>query len=350
MARRRLNIFEKLAFAAPIALHVLLLGIENSDLAPTWASELLRFIPYYWLLPVFAAGVLASAFMGPFRLLIGCANLLVFLVFTMGFRWNTEYRTPSAGKPIRILSYNVKALIAEHRAGGLATLTREIESYSPDIVALQDAQKWLPDGVYSPAESSAKLPFLDLPYVYVADQFILASRFKLSQCVSSSRDDEKRGLPFLQCQLDAGNQTLTVVTTHFVSPRSGLLAARTETSFGLLQWKQNVAYRGWQSNMLRDKLSQLNGPLVVLGDFNASEQSPMVENLKRAGLHDAFSEAGTGWGYTIGHALNRGIDLFRIDHILLSPAFQTRRFRVGHQGGSEHNPIFADVTLTDTKQ
>jgi endonuclease/exonuclease/phosphatase (EEP) superfamily protein YafD len=86
-------------------------------------------------------------------------------------------------------------------------------------------------------------------------------------------------------------------------------------------------------------------PLILMGDFNAAEQSPAIANLKRAGLHDAFAQAGRGWGYTHGHALRQELDIYRIDHILLSASITALTATVGDSDASEHNAVIADVVI-----
>ena len=93
-------------------LHALLLTVQNFDFAPLWASELSRFIPFYWLgLPFLVAAVL-SCFVSLPLAAAALANILFFAWVTMDFHW----QSPSDGTPggrLRVLTYNIKALHAE---------------------------------------------------------------------------------------------------------------------------------------------------------------------------------------------------------------------------------------------
>ena len=357
MQRRPRNPLALFTFSSTLLAHALLLLVETQDFVPVWASELARFIPFYWVLPPLVLGALAAFWLRPRGLLLalGLGNVLVFGLITMDWHWNSPPEAVSTGKHIRILSYNVKALNAEHKPMGLQQLEQTIQSYAPDLVALQDAQKWLthdPRRSAPPEDENSNaawvdhsLPVFGLPYSVAVGQFVIASRFPLEACEASPTDEAKEALPYLRCRALVDGKPLEIITSHLVSPRSGLLAAKTETSSGLVYWQHNVARRLQQSQALLRLITQRPGPVVVLGDFNAAEQSPVIENLKLAQLHDAFSEAGRGWGYTHGHALNQGIDLYRIDHILLSPSLRALHFEVGNSQASEHNPIVADVVL-----
>ena len=89
----------------------------------------------------------------------------------------------------------------------------------------------------------------------------------------------------------------------------------------------------------------MKGPLLVMGDFNAAEASPVIETLKLGGLHDTFADAGVGYGYTYGHALAKGLDFLRIDHILASREVRASSTSVGGEQASEHSPVIADVAF-----
>ena len=85
--------------------------------------------------------------------------------------------------------------------------------------------------------------------------------------------------------------------------------------------------------------------MIVAGDLNAPEGSPIVGALLDTGLRDAFSSAGFGYGYTHGHSLRPGLSFLRIDHILVGPTIGVGNCFVGGKEGSEHRPVIADLFL-----
>lgn len=333
----------RLVVAAAILGHLALIALQHWDVAPLWLAELSRFVPYYYLLLPLCASVVAAFFVRPLAVVLALANVLLFGLVTMDFHWRLGEDAAAGGTRMRVLTYNIKALSAYHR-GGIAAIEQEVRELAPDVVALQDAQKLLPDQDDKQIVTAHSL--FGLPHVVAFDQYVLASRYPLEDCSVGNTNASAKPTHFLQCamRLDSGKQ-VQLVTTHFVSPRDSLMAARTEGEDGLEEWQVNLSRRLNQSLTLLASLSKMSQPLMVMGDLNAPEQSPVVANLKRAGLRDAFADAGKGWGLTHGHALSRNLDLYRIDHILVSNDIDVHNAEVSASPASEHNPVIADVSI-----
>lgn len=335
-----------LAVLGLLSVHGAVLLLQQFELGPPWLAELTRFLPYYWLLlPTLGALVLA---LGLSRwLLAACVlNLLLLGTLTMGLQWRLGEPDDSApGQTLRVLSYNVKALNARHKDGGFGDIDLEVRAHTPDIVALQDAQHLLPlDPHDTPTLSQ---PIFGLPHVYALDQYVIASRFAVRECKAGSLSRRKLETPqlYLHCQLDVNGRTLDVVTAHFVSPRDALQAERHGPLAGMQDWIANLQERYGQAQLLLQGLAKLPRPLLVMGDFNAPEASPVVADLKRAGLRDSFAQAGKGYGFTYGHALDRKTDFLRIDHILASSELVVLSSEVGGGEASDHSPVLAVIKI-----
>lgn len=104
------------------------------------------------------------------------------------------------------------------------------------------------------------------------------------------------------------------------------------------------------------------GPLVVLGDFNATDQSRVYRMLGTA-LRDAWREAGFGLGHTFPGTNARGVGpprlgarrlprwLARIDYVFHSPDLKTLEARIGPwDGGSDHRPVLARLDLAPERR
>ncbi len=88
------------------------------------------------------------------------------------------------------------------------------------------------------------------------------------------------------------------------------------------------------------------GPTLLLGDFNTADQTADYASIRRAGLRDAFREAGWGLGVTFPARFAYQEDfppLVRIDYIWLTEDFRAVRAWVGPDGGSDHLPVLADL-------
>ena len=88
-------------------------------------------------------------------------------------------------------------------------------------------------------------------------------------------------------------------------------------------------------------------PIVTIGDFNTPTWSPFFQSfLKKSGLVDA---AGTSWPTATRFSIRWFARPFYfgspIDHILVSPNIEVKRFEVGPDIGSDHLPLIADLRL-----
>lgn len=304
-----------------------------------WWLELTRYVPYPAPLAVAALALVAASRLGWRWFGAALAASLLLGVIGMGFVWG---RPDHGGRPLRLMTYNIKAYHASARAEGFAGLLREVQAQRPDILLVQDhvaitreaARDIWPDG-----------RAFGFEYAYTIGQYIIASRHPLRNCAPLAGPRAGVNYTHARCEVDVEGQRLTLVTTHFESPRQGLNAARREGFEGFDDWRHNHAVRLVQARGLAQDLGAAARPLVVAGDLNAPDDSPVVRALLRAGLRDAFASAGRGYGYTYGHALRVGVSFLRIDHVLVSPEIGVAGVIAGGAQASEHRPVIADLLL-----
>jgi vancomycin resistance protein VanJ len=101
--------------------------------------------------------------------------------------------------------------------------------------------------------------------------------------------------------------------------------------------------------LVHDHLAQESGPLLVLGDFNMTDQSDAYRQIAGV-LNDSFREVGRGMGFTFPASLRSRIQLFppliRIDYIWHSDQFSVRAVSVADDSGSsDHFPVVARLVL-----
>lgn len=310
---------------------------------PLAVAELARFIPYFWLLALAALAVLLLWRLPLWLVAVVLLNPILVLTFHMGLRWNPASPPQAPGQGLRVMTFNTKSYKLKRDSAGMAALAAEIRSHNADVVALQDADVFAEDG---PGSTLRRMPpMFGYPEVMALGQYVIASRFPIEQCSAGDLSRSERSRNFLRCTLSVRGTPLTVVTAHFVSPRYSLMAVRGAPRAGSLGWSANLEERMFQADILAQALVSMPRPLVVMGDFNAPEDSPVLTKLLDLELNDAFSEAGNGWGYTYGHAVHRQIDFLRIDHILVSPDLDTLSARVGTSRTSDHHAVIADLRL-----
>ena len=274
-----------------------------------WWLELSRYLPYPVLLAPAVVALLLAVPLGRGWIAVAAAAVALVLTVAMGLAW----RIGEPGEAsLRVMTWNAKVALARDRAGGLAALAEEVEAQHPDILVLQDANAVRHIGLAPGA------PLFGMPLVYAAGQYAIASRAPMRDCAESRAGDGGDALAFVRCTVEAGGATFDLITVHFESPRSGLVAARREGFDGVHTWRRNHELRLAQSRALARMLGPRTRPLVLAGDLNAPESSSVVRNLLATGLRDAFSSAGRGWGYTYGHTLRPAFSFLRIDHVLVS--------------------------------
>lgn len=316
--------------------------------ASTWWIELLRYAPYpAWLGPVALVFALSWALPWRWRAMAGAALGLV-LGPVMGLSLGlgrTEGLAAGAALPLRVMTYNIKSYRAEWREDGYEGIVDEIRRHAPDLLVMQDAPH-----LNRPERMRRNAVMRDVLAGYRwfgHGQFVVASRYPLRDCTVAQLpidgDDDPRD--YLRCTVLVGNRPVSVVDVHTLTPREGLNATRHQRLGGLAEWRENFAARMGQAQRLAADVAKLPRPLIVAGDLNASQASPVVQVLLAAGLRDAFGEAGRGWGYTVGHALRPHLSLLRIDHVLVSREIGVVAAEAGGRWGSEHRPVVADVLV-----
>jgi vancomycin resistance protein VanJ len=320
------------------ALLLLTLAQQIGSVGPWWL-EISRYLPYPALLAPALLALLLSCWLGWRWLIASALTLALVVTLAMGLAWG---RPDGSGAPLRFMTYNVKAYRAVLRGGGFAALAHEVALQRPDIVVLQD------NFGATRTQAAAMWPggrAFGLPHVFVFEQYLIASRYPLRDCAPGRIDYRGQPHGYLRCVVDVNGVALNVVTAHFESPRSGLNAARHEGFDGAGDWQQNYEDRLGQARALAHDLRDSARPLIVAGDLNAPESSPVIRTLLGLGLRDAFSSAGRGHGYTYGHALRPGFSFLRIDHILVSPQLGVADCFAGNANASEHRPVIADLRL-----
>lgn len=262
----------------------------------------------------------------------------------MGFSWPAS-RGPAPGQPVplRVMTWNVK-----YGSYRLSPVMAEINRWHPDLVLFQDAIGSLegPLGLYFAGWQ-----------LFSHGQFLIASRLPLSGLEVRELPRYGEGQEYLHCRLRVGRAEVSLYNVHFKTPRRSLNAfreARHEPWYlpvAVDTFGHNIETRLLQAQTVGAALKGERGPVLLAGDLNATESSRPVTTLREAGLRDAFSAAGWGYGFTYGHQLFKyrlpwfRASWMRIDHILASPHFVIRRCWTGTGSTSDHRPVIADLEL-----
>ena len=338
-SRSVFRIGSMLVIIAVAILIALLALVQRGDDTDAWI-ELTRYLPYYWLLVPCVAAFALACVLGRCWMLVSLMAPALLATASMGLEWNEG---ESGTQRVRLMTYNAKLHGGNHTPLNLKAVALEVERHDPDILVMQDVDGFLVERTSPPSIGGPAI--FGLANVYALGQYVVASRLPLSGCAPGQIGYGNESHRFLHCTIDAHGTPLSVVTAHFRSPRMGLVATRQAGFGGLDEWRQNFHERMTQARALARQLEGMPRPLIVAGDLNAPESSPVIRALLAAGLRDTFSVAGRGFGYSYGESMRAGLPFLRIDHILASPDIGIAANFVGERGPSEHRPVIADLVL-----
>ena len=226
--------------------------------------------------------------------------------------------TPAA-PTVRIFFANVRSQNTEYSA-----LLKEIQDANPDVIVLVEfTWKWhlayirLPFFAAYPYGSGMKNETLGTVNVF--------SRLPLK--------NEKlvwfagRGLQTFE--IPVGSETLHVIGLHAPRP---------------MNMRTDDDYDGFWSRSIPMILGE-KGPLVVVGDCNATQFSSVYQQLTADRLRSAHQDRGRGYATTWPNGQDGVPSLIRIDQALLSPEVECLDIKDGEGRGSDHKPLILDVRI-----
>lgn len=239
-------------------------------------------------------------------------------------------------KGIRILSYNTRGFGNQGfrmRHATQDSIMDFLSGRNPDIICTQEF-------AFLAARKLIKYPY----------RFVPQNQDKATMGILSKYPIIRAGeVPFLKSKNNAlyadiaiEKDTIRVYNVHLQSYRIG------GRSFLYRDYGRRFLGRlGEVARMHRQqveavKVHQAESPYpsIICGDFNATAFSRTYHRMKK-GMHDSFRQAGTGFGNSF---YLKGIP-FRIDFILLDPAFKAVRHQVSPIRMSDHLPVEAILEI-----
>jgi vancomycin resistance protein VanJ len=237
------------------------------------------------------------------------------------------------GRPLRVMTANLLETNNDFRPLSVA-----IDEDRPDVIAVQE----LNPTVARPLSEALRGTY---PY-----QSLFPNEASFGMGILSRHPISLAGAPEFgpgdcwcqQATIELEGQAITVVNAHPPAPavphiHLGPLVIPT----GFDAQRQEASIQA-----LLQRASTINGPLVLLGDFNTSDRQSRYRTLSQH-LHDAYRTGGRGLGYTYP---NREVDglffpVVRIDYVFHSDAWATRAAWTGNLSGSDHRYVTADLVL-----
>ncbi|HEY46147.1 MAG: hypothetical protein AMJ88_09690 [Anaerolineae bacterium SM23_ 63] len=283
------------------------------------------YLPFIILLP----GIL---FLRRTRLLLILVAIPTTLfLLTYGRLYLPRTSVYSTGPTFSVMTYNV--LWTNKQADRVATA---IEQHDPDIVGLHEI---LPSMGAAVEERLAER----YPYHKLENSYGILSRFPILNYEFYQLDDGT-GSWVQQMVLEIDGHRVNLLNAH---PRSPPLEGF--HPFGLPLGIPTGFLNQVRDADVRDlltRIDRLEDPLVVIGDFNLTDQQIMYAPLTSR-LKDAHRESGWGMGFTFSRFPSIGLPMWRIDYVFYSADLVALSATTGDYGGSDHRPVIAELSFRE---
>lgn len=222
----------------------------------------------------------------------------------------------------------------------------EIQKLQPDIIALQEVPYNIEREMV--ALLGHEYPYHKVQSVGSASGIALWSKLPIVETEQATA--RLLGCICAKIVVDLHGRPITVMTTHIRSPEIYYRFRRRlipQITYFSIQ-DQNLIFRA-----LLKKVAENHHPLILMGDFNTTEQQPNFALLRQQGLTDAHEAAGWGMGFTypnpnLRYSWRRRIPPFiRIDHVLFSSEWRALSAWTGSISDSDHLYVVADLVLAE---
>jgi endonuclease/exonuclease/phosphatase family metal-dependent hydrolase len=301
-------------------------------------------------------------------LLLGLTNIRVF----MGLHFATSFKPEKNKNAIRVLTWNVHWFDEHNRK------LRERKDYRKKMIAFikeQNAdilcfQEFLELGKSFTTSNTNAIVQLNYPYYYRVIDYGSASggRFQAGVAIFSRFpivDTQRVRFPdsakvraaesLIGVDVLVNGKKIRVFSTHLQSVlfqkndyrnieiiKSADDSMVTASRSILKKLRNGYASRGFQADLVRNKLDSCPYPEIICGDFNDVPNSYTYFRIK-GNRQDVFVRKGSG----IGRSFTAVSPTLRIDYILADKRFdvlQYNRFLVPY---SDHYPVVADLKLAE---
>lgn len=246
-------------------------------------------------------------------------------------------------RQIRLMTYNMHHGADASERPSLERIADLIESHDVDVIGLQEVDRaWSErSGFADQVDQLARrldmhaffAPIYDLAPedperprrrygLAVLSRFpiVEAQNFELTRLSSLDGDPQPVRMPgFALVAVDVEGTRLSVFNTH-------------------LDYRGDPAIRRIQVREMMEIVSGVEGPAVLLGDFNAP---PEADELRP--LYDTFRDAWSAAGPVSGETFPAGDPVRRIDGILVTEGIQVDSAGVAASTASDHRPVWADL-------
>lgn len=296
-----------------------------------WLSTIALYLPrigFGFPIPFLVAALL---WVRSYRLLptqLACAWIVLFPL--MGLRLGgAQAATPGAWR-FRLFTANIG-----RGAGGIARTVARARSADPDVIVLEEVDD-------TPSEvERLRAGFAGYAF-WSSGQFAVASRFPLEDAQQPPPlplGDRLVPRNYARLRLITPAGPIRLYAAHPISPHTAFDELLDPRAPAIVE--ENTARRVSQVRALADDARQSAEPVLIAGDTNLPGLSWALGTLL-GDFHDAFADAGRGFGYTYP-ALHR--QWLRIDRVLGGPRLRFLSAVSEPPRLYDHLPLTAEVEL-----
>ena len=288
---------------------------------------LLFFIPLLLLIP-------AALLVRSWGIRAAAAIALAAFLALFGDRILPPAAPAAGGTPLRVMTFN-HLFRNQHTDAIIAAIRLQ----NADVVALQELSQ--------PVASMITRKLSDTyPYQYLRPSDTEQGLGIISRYPFQSTSEVENNFLGQQVSMRIGHETVTLIGLHLGSP-----VYKTRWIRGLpIITGYDTSLTTHQVELLAEQIDKLQGPLIVMGDFNTSDREPRYQELA-ARLHDAFRETGWGFGFSFPDHKRFGpftvpFPLIRIDYIWSKGGvLPTASYVECNNTGADHCFLVADLRL-----
>lgn len=321
------------------ALGLLAYLLLRETLWQTWWGEVaVNFAPWLFvpLLVLVPLAVLVRSW--PLRGATAVAVMVFLVLYGDRFLPRRPPAIPPDAARFTIMTFNVHV-----RNNDPDRVAAAIEREAPDIVALQELRPAMAEALS--ARLADRYPYRLLQPEQGFRGSGVLSRYPIREEKAPVLAGGVRVSQHLV--LDVAGQPLELFNVHLHIPEPPPAEERSVLE-EIAPGPASLTRQDLELNTLMDQIGQLSGPLIVVGDFNLTDQSPGYAQLTTL-LRDAYREAGWGFGLTFPNARRvQGFyipfPLLQLDYVFHSPDLQASRAWVGRDGGSDHRYLVVELS------
>lgn len=271
------------------------------------------------------------------------------------------------GKSFKILSYNVRVFDLYNWTKNTETRNKIFRLFTkeqPDILCIQEFFHSEEEGYFTTLDSLRNLLSTDYEHIQytttrrTTDHWGIAT-FSAYPIVNRGKISFPGGGNniCIYSDIKINEDTVRVYNAHLASVgfresdyrfiddfgKNNNNSDEIKSSKSIFELLKNAFIRrAKQAEIISENISQSPYPVIICGDFNDTPVSYGYKKIS-SGLTDAFTESGSGIGYTYAGRFPP----FRIDYILHSKNLESFNFKVIKEKLSDHYPVACEMVVSE---